>query len=129
MQIAVYTEDIEIPLAQESHSYDHLVSPSKGNSAGRGCAELGRGKEDVIFTSTASPGPAEVMPWFSLQTAPLETSHRLLGRNVQRVPHQNIAKERRCRGGSSSSSGRVGSGEASAQSSLLPHSPPTMLRM
>lgn len=53
----------------------------------------------------------------------------LLGRIVQCVPYGNPAKERRCPGAGSSSSGQVGSGEASGQSSPLPHSPPAMRGM
>lgn len=62
MQTATYPEKIEMPLAQESHSLEHFVSLSKGNSAGTGYAALGRGVEDMTSASTPSPGLASVMP-------------------------------------------------------------------
>lgn len=36
MQTAAYPEETEVPVAQESHPHAHLVSLSRGDSAGMG---------------------------------------------------------------------------------------------
>lgn len=126
MQTATCPEEIEIPAAPESPPHEHVVSLSKGHPAGTGCrAGQGRGGRDLGKPSWACISTKMTLPPNSPSG---DFPPSVLPSWEERLVHPTPAP------GQGEKMPRrwlifLGSREASEQSSLLPHSPPAMLRM
>lgn len=112
MQTAAYPEETEVSVAQESHPHAHLVTllawvcTGYGCCAGQGCGghDLGRHSQSwACLSNKMTLSPNSPSGDFPLSILP--SWKECLAR-----PTPDPAKDRRCRGGGSSSLGREGLG-------------------